>query len=81
MTGGVTRRQCARADLALVRLAHRSVRDYGRNVVFLLRYLDHDLCARLAANSACDVKLSGMTCPWPDRPLFLPDLIPQQRIA
>lgn len=54
---------------------------YGRNLVFLPRYGDRDLYARLAAHPACDVSLSGKVYPWPDRPRFLHDFTPQQRTA
>jgi hypothetical protein len=54
---------------------------YGRNVIFLPLYGDHELYARLASHPSCDVQLSGSIYPWPHRALFLHDLIPQQRIA
>lgn len=55
---------------------------YGRNVVFLPRYGDRDLYARLAEHPACDnVPFSGKHYPWPQRPLFLHDVEPERRSA
>ena len=36
---------------------------YGRNVVFLPRYGDHEFYSRLAAHPSCDVQLSGPSYP------------------
>jgi len=46
---------------------------YGRNVVFLPRYGDHELYARLATHPECNVSLAGIMYPWPTRPMFLHD--------
>jgi hypothetical protein len=54
---------------------------YRRNLVFLPRYGDREVYSRLAAQPACDVNFSGKTYPWPDRPLFLHDFLPQRRTA
>jgi hypothetical protein len=54
---------------------------YGRNVIFLPRYDDADLYARLAAQPECHVNISGKTYPWPDRPLFLHDFVGRLRSA
>ena len=54
---------------------------YGRNVIFLPRYDDPDLYARLAAHPECHVSMNGKTYPWPDRPLFLHDFVARLRTA
>jgi hypothetical protein len=53
----------------------------GRNLVFLPQYGDVELYRRLAAQPAGDVSFSGKLYPWPDRPLFLHDFLPERRTA
>ena len=47
---------------------------YGRNVVFLPRYNDRELYARLATHPETTVKMSGLHYPWPTKgPTFFHD--------
>lgn len=49
---------------------------YGRNIVFLPQYNDHDLYARLAEQPALEVEISATEYPWPDKgPTFFHDLL------
>jgi hypothetical protein len=54
---------------------------YGRHVILLPRYDDHELYSRLATHPECHVNLSGTVYPWPDRPLFVHDFLAQRQSA